>query len=247
MRWDAASYSRASDVQEQWALRTLDRLPLRGDETVLDAGCGTGGVTEMLLERLPRGRVVAVDSSPEMVEHARRALGDRATVMQADLAELRLDEPVDAIFSNAVFHWIPDQQRLYDALYAALRPGGMLVAQCGGRGNVEELLATVDAVAATEPFAPHLASFERGWRFPGPEDTEERLARAGFDPARAWLESSDATPRDSAAFLRATPLRSWLVLLPEELQEPFVQAVLERCGEPLRVDWVRLFIEARRP
>ena len=103
--WDARSYERVSGPQAAWAERVLDRLALRGDETVLDAGCGSGRVTRMLLERLPNGRVVAVDCAPSMVAEAREALDpSRTSVIEADLAELRLDESVDAAFSNAVFH-----------------------------------------------------------------------------------------------------------------------------------------------
>ncbi len=139
--WDAATYHRISEPQVTWGRRVLERLPLRGDETVLDAGCGSGRVTLLLLDRLPRGRVVAVDSSESMVEHAREALdGERVTVFRADLAELELDEPVDAVFSNAVFHWIPDHDRLFERMHAALRPGGRLMAQCGAEGNVAELI-----------------------------------------------------------------------------------------------------------
>jgi trans-aconitate 2-methyltransferase len=134
--WDASTYERVSGPQVEWAARVLHRLPLRGDETVLDAGCGSGRVTQMLLERLPRGHVVAVDAAPSMVEAARAALGDRATVLLSDLTELEVDEPVDAAFSNAVFHWIPDHARLFARIHAALRPGGRLIAQCGGAGNI---------------------------------------------------------------------------------------------------------------
>ncbi len=137
--WDAATYDRVSTPHVEWANILLDRLDLSGDETVLDAGCGSGKVTLMLLERLPRGRVVAVDRAPSMIEHAREALNGRATVLQADLTELQLDEPVDAIFSSAVFHWIADHDRLFARLHAALAPGGHLVAQCGGEGNVGAL------------------------------------------------------------------------------------------------------------
>jgi trans-aconitate 2-methyltransferase len=244
--WDAATYDRVSDVQEAWARQVLARLPLAGGETVLDAGCGSGRVTRLLLERLPRGRVVAVDASAEMVRHARRALGDRATVLRADLTELELDEPVDAVFSNAVFHWVLDQDRLFERLHAALRPGGVLVAQCGGHGNIAGFLAVVDEVASGAPFAAHLASFRRVWTFPRPEETEARLRAAGFAEARAWLSPSDVTPEDPAAFVRSVPLRCHLELLPAELHEPFVAQVLRRCGRPLRMDYRRLDHEARR-
>ncbi len=111
--WDAATYDRVSTPQVEWAGPVLDRLELRGDETVLDAGCGSGRVTAMLIERLPQGKVIAVDSSPAMVAKAREAIGDRAEVLLQDLAELRVAEPVDAVFSNAVFHWVLDHERLF--------------------------------------------------------------------------------------------------------------------------------------
>jgi trans-aconitate 2-methyltransferase len=245
--WDAESYDRVSGVQVEWARRVLDRLPLRGDETVLDAGCGSGRVTALLIERLPRGHVIGVDSSEAMAEHARAALGDRATILVADLTELEVDSPVDAAFSNAVFHWVPDQDRLFERLFAALKPGGRLVAQCGGEGNIRAFLSLVDEVSATEPFAAHLRGFTRTWDFRGAEETEERLRRAGFDPARAWLEPSRVAPDDPAAFLRTVVLGVHLDRLPEELHDEFVSAVLARAGEPLELDYVRLNIEARRP
>jgi len=150
--WDAATYDRVSDPQFEWGLEVLERLPPRGDETVLDAGCGSGRVTRALLERLPHGRVIAVDAAPAMVAVAREALGDRAEVIEADLVELELAEPVDAVFSSAVFHWVLDHDRLFERVHAALRPGGRLVAQCGGEGNVERFLEAASEAAAEPPF-----------------------------------------------------------------------------------------------
>jgi trans-aconitate 2-methyltransferase len=245
--WDAETYDRVSDAQVEWAGKVLDRLPLRGDETVLDAGCGSGRVTALLVERLPRGHVTGVDSSPEMADYARAALGDRATILAGDLTELELDSPVDAVFSNAVFHWIPDHDRLFARLFAALKPGGRLVAQCGGAGNIEAFLSLVDEVAAREPFAEHFEGFARTWWSAGPEETEARLRRAGFDQVRAWLEPSRITPDDPAGFLRSVTLGVHLPRLPGELQAAFVDEVLARAGEPLVLDYVRLNIEGRRP
>src|SRR6476646_8608266 len=102
--WDAATYDVVSDPHVKWAEAVLERLPLSGHETVLDAGCGSGRVTELLLERLPNGRVIAVDGDENMVEQARKRLGDRADVRHQDLLQLDLGEKVDAVFSNAVFH-----------------------------------------------------------------------------------------------------------------------------------------------
>ena len=241
--WDAATYDRVSAPQVEWAERVLERLPLRGGETVLDAGCGSGRVTQLLLERLPRGRVVAVDSAPSMVEHAREALDPaRATVFRADLTELVLDDPVDFAFSNAVFHWIGDHDALFARLFAALRPGGRLVAQCGGEGNVERFHQAAKAVTLEQPYAEHLAGWEGPWNFASAEETAERLERAGFGEVETWLEPYPITPPDPSSYLRTVCLGHHLEQLPDELRAPFVEAVRERCGSEL--DYVRLNMDA---
>jgi trans-aconitate 2-methyltransferase len=244
--WDAATYERVSNPQVEWAGRVLDRLPLRGDETVLDAGCGTGRVTRMLLERLPRGRVVAVDVAPSMVAAARAALDARAAVVECDLAELVLDEPVDAVFSNAVFHWVPDHERLFARMYAALRQGGRLVAQCGGAGNIARLHVLADEVAADAPFAEHLAGWRGPWNFADPEVTAERLRAAGFVDVETSLQPWPVTPSEPAAFMRTVCLGPHVARLPEELRGPYVEAVAERMGPRPTLDYVRLNIAARR-
>jgi trans-aconitate 2-methyltransferase len=242
--WDAAAYDRVSVPHVEWALTVLERLPLRGDETVLDAGCGSGRVTQLLLERLPRGHVVAVDSAPSMVEHAREALDPaRTTVLQANLAELVLDEPVDAAFSNAVFHWIGDHDALFARLHAALRPGGRLVAQCGGEGNVERLHRVTGALGNREPYAPYLAGWQGPWHFAGAAETAARLEGAGFTEVKTWLEPYPVTPPDPISFLRTVCLGPHLQRLPEDLRDSYVEAVCERGGAEL--DYVRLNIEAK--
>lgn len=175
--WDASTYHRVSGPQAEWAEKVLARLPLEGHETVLDAGCGSGRVTELLLERLPQGHVVAVDAAPSMVEHAREALGERATVLCQDLAELKLDEPVDAAFSNAVFHLVPDHQSLFASLFAALRPGARLVAQCGGEGNVERFHVIAREVGEEEPYAEYLSGWKGPWNFVDDVELPEEALR----------------------------------------------------------------------
>jgi trans-aconitate 2-methyltransferase len=242
--WDAATYDRVSAPQVEWALSVLERLPLRGDETVLDAGCGSGRVTRFLLERLPRGRVIAVDSAPSMVAHARTELDpERTTVLQASLTELVLDKPVDAAFSNAVFHWIGDHDALFARLHAALRPGGLLVAQCGGEGNVDRFLRAERAVASRDPYAQYLADWQGPWQFAGAAETAARLERAGFEDVETWLEPFPVTPPDPLSFVRVACLGPHLERLPEPLRAPFVEAVWERCGP--EIDYVRLNIQAK--
>jgi trans-aconitate 2-methyltransferase len=245
--WDAATYDRICDPQLQWAREQLERLQLAGDEVVLDAGCGSGRVTRLVADLVPRGRVYAVDVAPSMVAHARAALGDRATVLCQDLVELELPEPVDAIFSNATFHWIGDHDALFRALHRALKPGGQLVAQCGGRGNIDAFRNLADAVATEEePFGPHFADWQRPWNYATDADTARRLDAAGFRDVSCWLEPRSVTPAFPRTFIQTVCLVRHLDPLPEELRGPFVDRVLERAGEPLVLEYVRLNMTARR-
>jgi trans-aconitate 2-methyltransferase len=244
--WDAATYERLSAPIEAMGRDVLQRLELEGTETVLDAGCGTGRVTAALVERLPHGRVIAVDGSPAMVEEARRRLPDSVDVREADLVELELGEPVDAIVSTATFHWILDHDRLFSRLHEALAPGGRLVAQCGGAGNVEAIKDAGFELAREAPFAEHLAGWPGDWNFATPAETEARLRRLGFTDVWCWSSRVDVAVDDAAGYLRAICLGSFLARLPEDLHEPFVAAAVERLGAPLSVDYVRLNILARR-
>jgi len=246
--WDAATYDRISgDAQFLWALEQLERLPLNGDEVVLDAGCGSGRVTAELVERIPNGRVYGVDQAPSMVAHARQALGDRATVLEQELTQLDLPEPVDVIFSNATFHWISDHDTLFAALARAMKPGGRLVAQCGGQGNIDRLRRVSEEVALGEdPFAAHFANWAGPWNYAGPQETSERLQNAGFTEVRCWLEPKPVTPSDPHTFVKTVCLVRHLDYLPEELKDQFIATVLDRMGDPLVIEYVRLNMTARR-
>jgi trans-aconitate 2-methyltransferase len=245
--WDAQTYDRVSDPQFHWGLEVLQRLELAGEEYVIDAGCGSGRVTAELLKKLPRGRVLCVDASSAMIDKAREALGDRASYLVSDLAELEVDEPVDLVFSTATFHWIPDHDALFSRLHAALRPGGRVVAQCGGEGNVAKHARAIVAVASREEFAPHFEGMNVLWNFASPGETEERLRRAGFEDVSCWLENKPVEPEDPYAFTTTVTMGPHLSRLPEDLRRPFAEAVLELEDDPLVLDYVRLNIEARRP
>jgi trans-aconitate 2-methyltransferase len=245
--WNAEVYDRVADPQFEWALEVIERLELRGDETVLDAGCGSGRVTALLIDRLPGGRMIAIDGSSSMVARARETIGDRAEVREGDLAALDLHEEVDLVYSNAVFHWVPDHENLFRRLFAALRPGGRLVAQCGGHGNVASLIAVIAEVGSQPRFAEHFSGMSSGLNFATPEDTAARLGAAGFEDTRCWLQRKDTRPTEPKAFLATVTLGPQLERLPEELKEPFVDEIAAAMGEPLVLDYVRLNIEARRP
>ncbi|MCW3056176.1 MAG: methyltransferase protein [Solirubrobacterales bacterium] len=253
--WDGTSYDRISGTMEAFGREVLERLELDGDELVLDAGCGSGRITEALMERLPRGHVIAVDESASMVKAARERLersnpeiaDDRRGTVELrvlDLLELELEDPVDAILSTATLHWIADHDRLFGALHAALRPGGRLVAQCGGEGNIDILRGEARAVLAREPYAQHFAGWQAPWNYAGPEQTAERLLSAGFASASCWLQPAPRQPEHAREYLSTIVLGPHVQQLPDELRDRFMDDVLARLGEPVVVDYVRLNIDA---
>jgi len=248
--WDAATYDRVADPQEEWGLEVLGRLELRGDETVLDAGCGSGRVTRHLLERLPRGRVIGVDASPSMIERAREKLepfGDRVELRVGDLLNLDLGGEVDAVFSNATFHWILDHQRLFGRLFRALRPGGRLGVQFGGEGNVAAWKRAIESAEGDERFSPYLRGMPDILHFASLGDTEARLRRCGFELDRIWLEPRTVQPAEPRAFVSSVGLAHHLERLPDQLKDAFIDSVLDSMSKPLTLDYVRLNIAARRP
>ena len=209
---------------------------------MLDAGCGSGHVTGMLIEHLPEGRVIAVDGSASMVDRVRSVLRPQDSVTVADLLELSLEEPVDVVFSSAVFHWVLDDDALFANLRKALKPGGRLASQNGGAGNISRLKASSAEVMAREPYADSRASARSGTTRPG--ETEERLARAGFSEARCWLQPWDIVPPEPKEFVGTICLGPYLDRLPEGLRDGFVDDVLALEDDPLVLDYVRLNIEA---
>jgi trans-aconitate 2-methyltransferase len=244
--WDAATYDRVSDIQLSWALEQLARLDVRGDEVVLDAGCGSGRVTAELTDRVPAGRVYGVDAAPSMVEYARARLGDRATILCQDLVELELPEPVEIAFSNATFHWIHDHDALFAALHRSLKPGGRLLAQCGGVGNIERFRLAAGDVAREAPFATYFEDWVDPWNYATDTQTADRLSQAGFTEIDCWLERKAVTPADGRQFASTVCLVRHLDPLPRGRREEFVDRVLAILDEPLALEYVRLNMSARK-
>jgi trans-aconitate 2-methyltransferase len=244
--WDAASYDVVSTPQQEWGATVLARLDLRGDERVLDAGCGTGLVTQMLLGRLPRGRVVAVDGSPSMVALARNRLDpERVEVICGDLLELSLDERLDAAISTATFHWIADHDLLFERVRAVLRSGAAFVAQCGGHGNIDRVRRIAERLTTEPSYVAYFAGWPGPWHYATPEQTRSRLERAGFEVDRCWLEPSPVTPPRPREFLETVICAPYLERLPVELRAAFLDGMEAGLGGDPVLDYVRLNWDAR--
>ena len=256
--WNAHSYHQVSTPQFDWGTAVLERLPLAGDEVVFDIGCGTGRLTEKLLERLPRGRVVAIDLSFNMLETAssflRPKFGHRVQLVMADASLLPAVGTADAIFSTATFHWVLDHPRLFRGLHASLKPGGRIVAQCGGGPNIARLHDRAATLMREPRFAPYFTSWQEPWEFADAETTARRLEEAGFNEVGTSLVPAPVVQPDANAFrtfITTVICRPHLAHLADPvLHESFVERLTEWAAAdnpPFELDYWRLNFEGKRP
>lgn len=261
VEWNATTYHRISQPHLSWGNQVLARLHLRGDETVLDAGCGSGALTAELLAQVPNGRVIAFDRSLNMLEKARENLdphfGDRVRYLQGDLQTINLPvlgETVDVVFSSATFHWILDHPRLFAGLFDVLKHGGRLEAQCGGGPNLAALLARAETVMNSPEFAPFFADWPGPWHFADNVTTADRLRDAGFVDVETSLEAKPTVLADAATyheFLRDVIFVVHVARFPsDDLRERFIKVLTDAAAgddPPYSLDYWRLNLSARKP
>lgn len=265
--WDAASYHKVANPHVDWGRAVVDRVPLRGEpgETVLDVGCGTGRLTELLLERWPDLTAIAIDQSANMVaqadSHLRSRFGDRVRAVQANALHLRTssggmlaDRSADAVFSTATFHWITDHPALVAELFEVLKPGGWLIAQCGGGPNIARLEARAMTILRQEPFAPFIDDWAGPWHFADGPTTETRLRDAGFVNVSAETFAAPVTMPDADAyreFLTTVVFGTHLNRLPDDaLRAAFIDRMVTAGATdkpPFSLDYWRLNLMGQRP
>ena len=255
--WNPQAYDRLANPMHGWGETIIASLQLLGDETALDLGCGSGRLTELLLRCLPRGKVIAVDRSANMLDQTRERLeprfGSRVEYLQCSLDELDLDRVAHVAFSNAALHWIRDHPRLFRKLHRALRPGGRLVAQCGGGPNIALARERAQTVMNRPPYTPYFEGWGGPWEFADAETTRRRLEDAGFVDVSTELVQRDVILRDAAEYrdyLEHVVFGSHLDRLPDRLRQPWLDEVAEpgaRDNPPFSLDYWRINIDARRP
>jgi trans-aconitate 2-methyltransferase len=255
--WNAEVYDKIGTPMRGWAQAVIDDLGLRGDETVLDAGCGSGSVTLDLWERVKKGKIYALDSSPDMIARLRATLDERGIEniipMQTDLTKFSLPEKVDVVFSNAVFHWIQDDTGLFGSLARATKPGGRLRAQCGGGENIKKLIGATHDVEKRIPYAEYLSGRVEPRKYRSEKQAVETLQANGWKNARANVFPSGVVFEDvdsAVLYLKTIILQQQASALPEELSEQFlrdvIDEVIKRHGAPFIADYVRLDLWAER-
>lgn len=260
-QWNPEEYAKSSAAQLAWARELIARLKLRGEESVLDVGSGDGKVTAELAAVLPRGRVVGLDGSREMVGFARAHYDERQfpnlEFVCMDARRIELNRLFDIVFSNAALHWIEDHRAVLKGLSRVLRRGGGLIISCGGRGNAAEILATVGVVTAKIRWRKYFDALAFPYHFYGPDEYSRWLPEAGLSPLRVELVPKDMPHRGAeglAAWIRTT----WLPFterVPEQDQEELIQEIVKTYLDRFPVDsagvayvkMVRLEVEALKP
>ncbi len=256
--WNAESYHRVSVPQTGWGQKVLARLTLRGDERAIDAGCGSGRLTGELLERLPEGRLVALDRSWNMLMTARANLrpvfGHRVSFAQVSLPAMPFSGWADLVFSTATFHWIKDHDALFENIFETLKPGGRLMAQCGGGANLVHARALAAQIMSVPPFAPYFQDWPGPWEYASSAETALRLAEAGFTGIDTSVEAAPttlATEADYREFVTTVIYHPHLDRLPDAaLRQEFIDRVTElaaRDDPPFTLDYWRLNINGQRP
>lgn len=256
--WNAAAYHKVSGPQTSWGQKVLSRLSVNGDERAIDAGCGSGRLTGELMERLPAGRLVAVDRSWNMLMTARANLrpvfGSRVAFAQVSLPDLPFAGWANLLFSTATFHWIKDHRALFAGIFTALRPGGRLHAQCGGGPNLRRAHELAEQVMQADPFAPYFGEWPGPWEFANAEVTADRLRTAGFVDIATSLEEAPttlATEADYREFVTTVIYHPHLERLPDaRLKQAFLDRVTALAAAepvPYTLDYWRLNMQARRP
>ena len=256
--WNSRAYARLSNPMQTWGEAVVAELPLRGDETALDLGCGDGRLTQFLVRRLPHGHVIAVDRSANMLNAARQRLtpefDGRVSYVQKSLELIDYSGEIDLAFSNAAFHWIKDHPRLFSAIYKALKPGGLLIAQCGGGPNFARIRERLSRLMRSRPYQQYFGEWTGPWEFASPELTAQRLREAGFVEVETSTFEAPVqlgSREETYDYFEHVILGSHLERIPDpKLKAQFVEAMTEQSAAdtpPYCQDYWRLNLRARRP
>jgi trans-aconitate 2-methyltransferase len=230
-KWNAAAYAAHSVVQQTWARELIARLKLQGDEHVLDVGCGDGKVTAEMAHAVPRGSVVGIDASAEMIGFAKETFLTKKypnlEFRVMDARKIKFDRKFDLIFSNAALHWVDDHQAILHGMASALKAGGRLIVSCGGKGNAQDVFVALRPEIRSKRWGKYFRRMPKPYFFYSPADYEKWLPKCDFKIQSVRLAPKDAAytgVEGFAAWVRTTWL-PYVQRVPEDAREEFIASV----------------------
>lgn len=238
--FDGEKYKKASRHQKEWGNRLIAQLHLKGNESILDLGCGDGVLTEQLSFLVPNGRVLGIDASAGMIQTAKKLSRENLEFLQMDIQDMRYANEFDVIFSNAALHWLRDHASLLRNAYCALKPNGILLWNFAGSGNCSYFFETVRKIMEEEDYRPFFQNFEWPWFMPCKTEYEELASSVGFRQFSVTEEIADRTFADAGEMIRwidQPSLVPFIRYVPEEKKEAFRKEVIEEMlRQALRPD-----------
>jgi len=246
--WDARTYDQVSRlVQYRWGQQVLEWRKWRGDEIVMDAGCGSGLLTRRLAKRVPRGKVYAVDIDSNMIKRAKNNLQffDNVEIIQSSFTDIRIPRKLDVVFSNSALHWIQDHRKVFQKFWEMLNPmnvrcknndisiisnnnnnsesNGQLLIQCGGDGNLQRIISMLERITHLDQFKEYFTDWKQPWYFAKPDDTYKLLQETGYVNARVFSSSDQVilpNRRVYSKFVKTVVLKSYLEHLSRDNDHP---------------------------
>lgn len=230
--FDGEKYKNASSHQKEWANKILDELHFKGNEIILDLGCGDGTITNQLAEMVPAGKVVGIDASEGMIK---TALKDKKQsnvhFEQKDINEISYNEEFDFIFSNATLHWVKDHTKLLSNSFKALKNNGALRFNFAGDGNCSNFFKVIKQAMAENEYSQHFKDYSWPWFMPTIEAYEKLATEAEFSEIKIWGENADRYFENSETMVKWVDQPSivpFLKYIPEPKKDNFRKYVVEQ-------------------
>lgn len=247
--FDGRKYEKASAHQKEWGLKIISELGLRGNEHVLDLGCGDGSLTAEIAGKLPEGKVVGIDASKGMIDAAIPKAAGNLTFILMDINDLAYIDEFDIIYSNAALHWVKDHKRLLENVYRALHAGGRIRFNFAGDGNCSFFFKVIREAMALDDFGKYFSGFEWPWYMPCIDDYYKLIKNSGFSRSRVREENADRYFPDEDAMIRwidQPSLVPFLAHVSENKKDAFREFVIRRMTQETKQEDGRCFETFRR-